>query len=87
MGPASRLATWLDVDPGRTAFDDRLLRGVDPVAAYAEFAASASVFSMPGGDPAEPTSFAAWSRTHELDAGTARHHLSTLFPPVRPRGR
>ncbi len=86
-GPGSRLATWLEVDPGRTAFDDRLLRGLDPVAAYADFAAGASVFAMPGGDPAEPTTFAAWSRTHDVDPAAFRHHLSTLFPPVRPRGR
>ena len=65
-GPASRLATWLDVDPDRTAFDDRLLRGDDPVAAYADFAAGATVFTTPG----------------DVD-----EHLTTLFPPVRPRGR
>ena len=63
-GPQSRLATWLDVDPSRTAFDDRLLRGDDPVAAYAHFAAGAHAF---------------------VDGGVA-DHLSTLFPPVRPRG-
>ncbi len=40
--PESRLATWLAVDPSRTAFDDRLLHGDDPVAAYADFAAQAS---------------------------------------------
>jgi glutamate--cysteine ligase len=62
-GPGSRLATWLAVDPGRTGFDDRLLHGDDPVAAYAAFARGASRFV-----PAE-------------------QHLSTLFPPVRPRGR
>jgi glutamate--cysteine ligase len=62
-GPDSRLATWLAVDPGRTAFDDRLLRGTDPVAAYADFARHAIRFTGPG------------------------EHLSTLFPPVRPRGR
>ncbi len=57
----SRLAIWLEVDPSRTAFDDRLL-GDDPIAAYADFAAGAVRF-------------------------TAEHeHLSTLFPPVRPRG-
>jgi gamma-glutamylcysteine synthetase len=61
-GPDSRLATWLAVDPGRTAFDDRLLHG-DPVEAYAAFARGATRFT----DPEE--------------------HLSTLFPPVRPRGR
>lgn len=64
-GPESRLATWLVVDPGRTAFDDKLLHG-DPIVAYADFAARAGVFTTPG-DLAE--------------------HLTTLFPPVRPRGR
>ena len=64
-GPASRLATWLEVDPARTAFDGRLLHGDDPVAAYAAFAAGATAF---------------------VDGGPAEH-LSTLFPPVRPRGR
>lgn len=63
-GPESRLATWLAVDPARTAFDDRLLHG-DPVGAYADFAAGAQVF---------------------LEGGPAAH-LTTLFPPVRPRGR
>lgn len=62
-GPEGRLTTWLAVDPGRTAFDDRLLHGEDPVAAYAAFAAGAARFV-------------------DSDAG----HLSTLFPPVRPRG-
>lgn len=68
-GPGSRLSTWLAVDPGRTAFDDRLL-GPDPIGAYADFAMGAEPFSVPA------------------DAGTeVVHHLSTLFPPVRPRGR
>jgi gamma-glutamylcysteine synthetase len=62
-GPGSRLATWLAVDPARTGFDDRLLRGDDPVAAYASFAAGATPFTPDD------------------------EHLSTLFPPVRPRGR
>jgi glutamate--cysteine ligase len=63
VGPESRLATWLEVDPGRTAFDDRLLHGSDPVAAYAAFARAATPFTGP------------------------EEHLTTLFPPVRPRGR
>jgi glutamate--cysteine ligase len=63
-GPHGRLATWLAVDPARTAFDDRLLHGDDPATTYAAFAAGATAF---------------------LDGTTA--HLSTLFPPVRPRGR
>lgn len=65
VGPGGRLATWLAVDPRRTAFDARLLHGTDPVAAYAAFAAGAE-------------------RIGRLD-GT--DHLTTLFPPVRPRGR
>jgi gamma-glutamylcysteine synthetase len=65
VGPESRLATWLMVDPGRTAFDDRLLHGADPVAAYADFAACAAVFTAPG---------------------DVVDHLTTLFPPIRPRG-
>jgi gamma-glutamylcysteine synthetase len=64
-GPHSRLATWLAVDPGRTAFDDRLLHGDDPVAAYADLAAGATDFVGVG----------------------VEEHLTTLFPPVRPRGR
>ncbi|KRB80247.1 hypothetical protein ASE01_01785 [Nocardioides sp. Root190] len=63
-GPQGRLSTWLAVDPERTAFDDRLLRGPDPVTAYAAFAAGATAF---------------------VDG--IEGHLSTLFPPVRPRGR
>ena len=60
---SSRLAVWQAVDPARTAFDDRLLHGDDPVTAYTAFAAGATVFvDGPAG------------------------HLSTLFPPVRPRG-
>jgi hypothetical protein len=68
-GPASRLSSWLAADPGRTAFDDRLLRGADPVRAYTDFARAAAVIAIP----------------HHPDP--VAHHLSTLFPPVRPRGR
>ena len=58
-GAGSRLATWLEVDPNRTAFDGRLLVG-DLVDAYERFALGAARF--------------------------AEAHLTTLFPPVRPRG-
>jgi glutamate--cysteine ligase len=64
LADPTRTATWLAVDPARTAFDDRLLAHDSPVDAYADFAAGAKAF-VPG--PAE--------------------HLTTLFPPVRPRGR
>ncbi|RNM16383.1 glutamate-cysteine ligase family protein [Nocardioides pocheonensis] len=65
LADPDRLATWLAVDPMRTAFDDRLVAGECPVTAYTDFAARAAV--LVGGGPAE--------------------HLTTLFPPVRPRGR
>ncbi len=65
VGPDSRLATWLAVDPSRTAFDDRLISGSDPVSAYVDFAAGAVPFTAPG---------------------DVVQHLTTLFPPVRPRG-
>jgi gamma-glutamylcysteine synthetase len=61
---SDRLLTWLAVDPSRTAFDGRLLRGDDPVSAYAAFAAAAMPIVAAG-----------------------EQHLTTLFPPVRPRGR
>jgi glutamate--cysteine ligase len=61
-GRDGRLTTWLDVDPDRTGFDDRLLLDDDPVTSYADFAAGAGVFVTGLAD-----------------------HLTTLFPPVRPR--
>jgi glutamate--cysteine ligase len=62
-GPDGRLTAWLDLDPARTGFDDRVLHGDDPITAYAAFAAGATVF---------------------VDGGPAAH-LTTMFPPVRPR--
>lgn len=88
--PSSRLAIWLAVDPARTAFDHQLLAGSDPVLAYAEFAAAAGTFAMPGDadELSESLPFRDWWRLSAHRSGLAvDHHLSTLFPPVRPRGR
>ena len=86
-GPSSRLSAWLALDPARTAYDDRLLHGTDPVAAYVDFAAHAGVFAMPDSpDLDEPTTFADWTTGHDVTSAAVAHHLSTLFPPVRPRG-
>ena len=63
-GPRSRLATWLAVDPARTAFDGRLLVGTTPW-------------------PRTPPS----PRERCRSSTRTRRHLTTLFPPVRPRGR
>lgn len=48
MRDPERMATWIAVDPERTAFDDRLLHGACAAADYAAFAAGAEVF-VPGG--------------------------------------
>ena len=63
-GP-DRLATWLAVDPARTAFDGRLLSR-----------------RRPGGGVRRVR-----RRRHRRSSRRASEHLTTLFPPVRPRGR
>lgn len=91
---SSRMRCWLALDPPRTAPPD--LGAADPVAAYARRAMEARLLCvrsdvgpwdaptdvgfadwvgrMPSAPPRPPT-------TDDLDL-----HLSTLFPPVRPRG-
>ena len=63
----SRTAIWRGVDLRRTGYDGRHVDPVDPVGAYAAFAAAAEPFPI-------------------AQAGDPAYHLSTLFPPVRPRG-
>jgi glutamate--cysteine ligase len=63
----ARTRVWQNVDLRRTGYDGRHLDLLDPVGAYAAFAAAAPQFSIP-------------------EARRPSYHLSTLFPPVRPRG-
>jgi glutamate--cysteine ligase len=63
----ARTRIWQNVDLRRTGYDGRHLDLLDPVAAYAAFAAAAPRFVLP-------------------EAEHPSYHLSTLFPPVRPRG-
>jgi glutamate--cysteine ligase len=63
----ARTRIWQNADLRRTGYDGRHLDLLDPVGAYAAFAAAAPRFPIP-------------------EAGRPSHHLSTLFPPVRPRG-
>jgi glutamate--cysteine ligase len=63
----ARTRIWQNVDLRRTGYDGRHLDLLDPVAAYAAFAAAAPRFVIP-------------------EAEHPSYHLSTLFPPVRPRG-
>jgi glutamate--cysteine ligase len=63
----ARTRIWQGVDLCRTGYDGRHLDPVDPVRAYAAFAAAAPRLRIPAA--ADPS-----------------YHLTTLFPPVRPRG-
>jgi glutamate--cysteine ligase len=64
--PGTRTRIWQNVDLRRTGYDGRHLDLLDPVGAYAAFAAAAPRLPIP-------------------EAGRPSYHLSTLFPPVRPR--
>lgn len=63
----ARTRIWQNVDLRRTGYDGRHLDLLDPVGAYAAFAAAAPQLPIPA-------------------ATCPSYHLSTLFPPVRPRG-
>lgn len=76
-----RAACWRRLDPSRTG----VLSGDDPVSAFMTFALRAPDMMRRTPDGAYQ-SFGDW-----VDAGTMtledwHHHLSTLFPEVRPRG-
>jgi glutamate--cysteine ligase len=87
----TRLATWAALDPPRTR----------PVATapgarntWIQYALDAPVMLIRGADdctvPAEPLTLRAWIRDgHALGHPTeddVAYHLTTLFPPIRPRG-
>jgi len=85
---STRLTTWWAIDPSRT----RPVGGTDPEAAWVEYALGARVMLMPGREFApvlEPVTFAQWmARGHQdvwPDPADLEYHLTTLFPPVRPR--
>jgi glutamate--cysteine ligase len=86
---STRLAVWRAIDPGRTNPVDRDSNGHGDAgasgrAAWARYALDAGVPVL------EPLTFADWiDRGHELGWPTLDdldYHLTTLFPPVRPRG-
>jgi ergothioneine biosynthesis glutamate--cysteine ligase EgtA len=92
---SSRQRVWGDVDQARCG---PLLGGSDPAGEWAAYALSAPVMLVrdPASGTAEPmrtpTAFADWV-TGEAPLGGRRpttddldYHLTTLFPPVRPRG-
>jgi glutamate--cysteine ligase len=89
-GP-NRLDVWSRIDCTRTA----AVGGLDPGPSWAQYALAARVmFIRAAADHCEPvldgTTFAGWiERGHPLGWPTEAdltEHLTTLFPPVRPRG-
>jgi glutamate--cysteine ligase len=89
--PESRSGIWQRVDPSRTGFDGRHLCG-DAVTGYLDFALRAEAIPLDEGYRERSpfrTPFGDWLREGSArpDASDVAHHLSTLFPPVRPRGR
>jgi glutamate--cysteine ligase len=83
---SSRQQIWQQLDPTRT----REPEGTDPVAAYAEFALDALVMVRRRDDEWEPAPGLTFREWVESDRPPTEddlaYHLSTLFPPVRPRG-
>jgi glutamate--cysteine ligase len=87
---SARMRTWLRMDPARTG---PIATDADPVAAWVAYALRAPVLCVrrPTGPWQVPigVTFADWING-ALDPGPTRddleYHLSTLFPPVRPRG-
>ncbi|MEU5722051.1 ergothioneine biosynthesis glutamate--cysteine ligase EgtA [Micromonospora sp. NPDC047738] len=91
---SARMAAWLAIDPARTrpvwspVSPDR-----DPLAAWTEYALAAPLLCIrgdgPDWTPPPGVTFADWlagalprpPTTEDLE-----YHVSTLFPPVRPRG-
>ncbi|MFC0006433.1 ergothioneine biosynthesis glutamate--cysteine ligase EgtA [Micromonospora siamensis] len=91
---SARMAAWLAIDPARTRpvwSPHRADR--DPVAAWTEYVLAAPLLCLRGAGtdwtPPAGVTFADWidgalprpPTTDDLD-----YHVSTLFPPVRPRG-
>jgi glutamate--cysteine ligase len=86
---STRLTTWWAIDPSRSA----PVGGVDPCVAWTRYALDAQVmlvrrtpdrYEVPG-----PMSMRSWlADGHELGWPTAddlAYHLTTLFPPIRPK--
>lgn len=89
---STRLATWLRLDPSRTA---PVPSDGDPRRDWVDYALAAEVMliRIDGGEAValdEPLTAGDWvAGGHALGWPTAddvRYHLTTLFPPVRPRG-
>ncbi|MFO7590250.1 MAG: glutamate-cysteine ligase family protein [Acidimicrobiia bacterium] len=89
---STRLAVWDDVDPCRTGVVNGHVTGRDSWAEYAMEARVMLVRTSPDDyvPVLEPFTFGDWiERGHALGWPTIddlEYHLTTLFPPIRPRG-
>ncbi len=88
---STRLAVWFDVDPGRSA---PVVTSAPGPRSWADYALAARVMLMRCSDDEhrplkEDLAFSDWiAEGHELGWPTPEdleYHLTTLFPPVRPR--
>ncbi|MCZ7429157.1 ergothioneine biosynthesis glutamate--cysteine ligase EgtA [Micromonospora sp. WMMA1949] len=91
---SARMATWLAIDPARTGPVWSPERAdEDPVTAWTGYALAAPLLCVRGDGPdwtAPPgVTFADWlagALPRPPTTDDLEYHLSTLFPPVRPRG-
>lgn len=91
---STRQAVWAGIDPSRTRPAGEFPSTDGPVEAWARYAADAQVMLMRERDGCrpvtEPLSFAAWMAAGRggcrPTGADLAYHLTTLFPPVRPRG-
>ena len=89
---SARREAWHGLDPGRVA---AFVVADDPAAGWADYALAAPVVLVRDPGQARPVlhrvTFADWIRGHRaIDRRPTRddldYHLTTLFPPFRPRG-
>jgi glutamate--cysteine ligase len=85
---STRQGIWTALDPDRTL--PVLTDGTDPASEWARYALNAPVMlrrTTDGGWVGDPgLTFAEWIAHGGPDLQDLEYHLSTLFPPVRPRG-
>ncbi|MFC9354867.1 glutamate-cysteine ligase family protein [Arthrobacter sp. NPDC057013] len=87
---SNRQRTWLGIDPTRTA---TVPRSEDPRRAWAHYALDALVLCITSQgrcwDPPQGLTMRDWlhgNGPRPATLGDLQYHLTTLFPPVRPRG-
>ncbi|NUP74732.1 MAG: ergothioneine biosynthesis glutamate--cysteine ligase EgtA [Sinomonas sp.] len=91
---STRLRVWSHIDPARTAPVPMRQPGLDPAEAWARYALDAPLMCMRvagerAWDAPPGLTLRQWLRTgmpRRATLADVDYHLTTLFPPVRPRG-